>query len=161
MAKIFELSEIIKFAIDKEIESFQLYKKLAAQAKNPIIQKLFAELMQQEHLHEEFFSEMLSNFKTTPETQSYDEEYHLYIKEMIDSGRKASRPENLDYNNLDAALKFAVGRERDSILFYSAFENLLKQDTQKRYIENIIHQEGEHIKKIFKIKELIQSVEIP
>jgi rubrerythrin len=157
VAKIFNFSEIIKFAIEKEIQSFQLYKKLAEQAKNKTIKEMLTDLMQQEHKHEEYFEKMLLDFKNTNEISAYDEEYKLYVQEMIAAGRKKGLIKNLDYNNLDSIVKFAVGREQDSILFYSALRNLLKQPEQTHNIDNIIFQEGQHIKKIFEIKKIIQT----
>lgn len=157
MAKVFVFSEIINFAIEKEIQSFELYKKLAGLAKKPIVKKLFTELMKQERKHEEYFENMLAKFENSTKRFLIDEEYKLYVQEMIASGRKTAPINRLDYNNLDTVLNYAIAREQDSILFYSAFTNLLKKAEQKNYLYDIIRAEGKHIKKILEIKQELKK----
>lgn len=150
MAKVFNLDEIFKFAIEKEIQSFNLYKKMAELASDQKIKKIFIELMEQEQGHKDFFSKMLGDVEKETENLA-NEEYYDYIQELIDASRTISQPEKLNYKNISDILNYAIDREKDSILFYSGLKNLVGKAAHN-HIDNIINEEGKHIIKIVAMK---------
>jgi rubrerythrin len=152
MGKVFYLSEIVNFAIEKESESYSLYKNLAGQVSDATCKKLFQELMQQEQQHKDFFSHMLQTVaaEQTPKVQE-DEEYQAYMQELIAESRKLAPVSSINLNDLSKALEYAINREKDSILFYNGLKNLVTQAVH-RHIDMIINEETRHVIKILEIK---------
>jgi rubrerythrin len=145
MSKIFYFSEIVKFAIEREIESFNLYKKLAENAKDSSIKQLFLTLMTEEKAHEAFYEEILSAVKMeqTPGV-SEDTEYEEYVKEMIDSGRKTKQITEVEMQDVKLAVNFALERERDAVVFYTSIKNYLAS-AERKHVEVIIAEELRHM----------------
>jgi len=148
MAKVFYLSEIVQFAIEKEQQSYALYKQLFEQTNNSI----FKELMVQEQQHETYYREMLGSLsqEQTPRVTENDE-YIAYMSEMIAASRKIAPVTELDFNDLKSVYDYAIGREQDSILFYVGLKNLVPEN-KHQHIDVIIKEEGRHITKILQMK---------
>ena len=88
MTKLFYLSEIIKFAVEKEKESVALYKNLSEKTSAKNTKNLFHQLMLEEEKHEDFYTKLLS---ATPKEQSpgvtENAEYEAYMRELIRASR--------------------------------------------------------------------------
>jgi len=155
MGKIFYISEIIAFAIEKEKESYSLYKQLAEQVTDKGIQVLFGELMMQEKHHEEIYEDMLKTVEKQQSTGvSEDHEYVAYMRELIATSRTTPSLSDLDLNDIHAVLNFAIAREKDSILFYLGLKNFVESNMQE-YIDTIIKEETKHVTILTKIKKMM------
>jgi rubrerythrin len=145
MAKILYLSEIVKFAIEKEEQSYALYEKLHNKVTEAKAKDLFKNLMEQELQHKAFYSEMLSSI---PEQQTpkvfEDDEYYAYMHELIAESRKIAPFTELDFANLAEVFNYAIGREEDSILFYTGLKNYVSEDIKNK-IDVIIKEEARHL----------------
>jgi rubrerythrin len=151
MAKLFYLSEIIKFAIEKEKESEALYKKLATITNLKDIKKFFETLALEEKKHEKFYTQLL---KTVPKEQSAgvkeDDEYAAYMKELIKSSKSVFLI-NFDATDIKTCLDYAINRERDSIIFYVGLKNYLPKSESEK-INTIIAEESRHAAKLINLK---------
>lgn len=152
MPKLFYLSEIIKFAIVKEKESYHLYKKLADFTEKQSIKEVFCQLMREEKQHEEFYKNML---KAVPKEQTAgvkeDEEYYAYVQELISASRSV-QPLSIESNTgLSKILNYAIAREKDSILFYTGLKNYVSSTNQDQ-INKIIKEETKHAAKLLALK---------
>jgi len=145
MSKLFYISEVIKFAIEKEQESFALYQKLAGVANNPDSKKLFETLMKEEKKHEEFYAHMLSTVavEQTP-TVKEDDEYLAYMQELIANSRKICTCSESDFSVTAKAVDCAMDRERDSIIFYTGLKGYVPNADQNK-IDTIIREEARHL----------------
>ena len=156
MGKILYLNEIIKFAVEKEQQSYELYKTLydLTPETEAGTRGVFKTLMAQEKHHEEFYANMLTE---TEEQQSpgikEDDEYIEYMQELITASRKIAPVASLDFTDLDAVANYAIDREKDSILFYLALKNYAPQTTHDA-IDDIIREEGKHIVMLEKLYNL-------
>ncbi|EKE01536.1 MAG: rubrerythrin [uncultured bacterium] len=152
MTKLFYLSEIVKFAIEKEKESIALYKELSEKVSNNNMKDLFHQLMLDEEKHEDFYVNLL---KTVPQEQSpgvkENEEYDAYMQELIFTSRAVPhlRLENL--TDIKSALDYAAAREKDSIVFYVGLKNYLPEHNKEK-IDPIINEESRHMAKLLFLK---------
>ena len=126
MTKLFYLSEIIKFAVEKEKESVALYKNLSEKTSAKNTKNLFHQLMLEEEKHEDFYTKLLS---ATPKEQSpgvtENAEYEAYMRELIRASRSIHSPDAQKLTDTKFALDYAIAREKDSILFYVGLKNYL------------------------------------
>lgn len=145
MPKLFYFSEIVKFAIEKEIESIELYRELAETSKNESIKQLFTTLMNEEKAHEAFYEEILSalDLEKAPGVAE-NEEYEAYVKELIAAGRKVPKLTAEQISDLKFAVNYALDRERDSVMFYTSIKNYLAS-AEKKHVEIIVEEELRHM----------------
>lgn len=126
MAKIFYLSEIVKFAIEREKASFALYKELSDKANTEDLKKFFSLLMEEEEKHEIFYTKLLD---TVPKEGSpgvkEDTEYSAYIQELIQASRSTPPLDLEKITDIKEAIDYAIAREKDAILFYVGLKNFL------------------------------------
>jgi len=152
MSKLFYLSEIIKFAIEKEQESFNLYEKMATQVTDSELQKIFQRLAQEEVKHKDFYTTMLSTVKIeqSPGVKENDE-YQSYVEALITDSRTVPTITATDFKNTNKVLDYAIAREKDSILFYSGLKNFVAA-TAHGSIDTIIREEERHAAILMKVK---------
>lgn len=144
MAKIFYLSEIVKFAIEKEQESIDLYSALEKKVTDAGLKTTFQRLTKEEGKHKDFYSKMLTTVKPeqSPGVQE-DDDYALYMQALIANSRSIPPLAEKDFTDIKAALDYAIAREKDSVLFYSNLKNFLPMREQQD-VDIIIHQEERH-----------------
>lgn len=154
MTKLFYLSEIVKFAIEKEQESIDLYNLLATQVNDDKVKDIFQKLVQEETKHKAYYSDMLSGIKQeqSPGVKE-DAEYQAYMEALITSSRTVPTPSSADMQNVSKVLDYAIAREKDSVLFYSGLKNFIPASAHD-HIDIIIHEEERHAAIILKVKEL-------
>ena len=153
MPKIFYLSEVIKFAIEKEQESFELYQKLEKETTNEKIKLIFQRLAKEETKHKAFYADFLA--KITPQQSpgvKEDEEYQAYMEELIASSRTIPPLASSDFKNTLKVLDYAIAREKDSVLFYSGLKNVVPI-AARNDIDTIIREEERHAALLMKVKE--------
>lgn len=152
MSKVFYLSEIVKFAVEKERQAYELYKMLHDASQVEESKKLFSYLMEQELQHEKFYATMLNDVadEQSPKVKE-DNEYTAYMDELINASRKIAPIQELDFSDINSVLDYAMAREKDSILFYVGLKNLAPK-TARDHIDQIINEEGKHLVMISKMK---------
>ena len=153
--------EILEMAIIIEERGVEFYSTYAEGAKNEDIKKLFQYLASEEVNHKKTFQEFLDSLKKEEFTLSYaNEEVERYFSAIIDS-RVFDDPNFAiqlakDAENEIDAVNLAIGFEKDSIVFYQGFMDLVKEGT-KDIIQNIIEEEKKHIQNLSKIKSELQQ----
>ena len=152
MAALLYINEVVNFAIERETESYALYKELSEKVAQDEAKKIFRVLMQEEEAHKTFYSAFLSGIeaKQSPGV-SEDDEYAAYMRTLIDSRRTVKEP-TIDLNNLTEVLDFAIAREKDAVLFYVGLENFVPNN-DKPTVKTIIKEEGNHIVKLTSLKQ--------
>ncbi len=152
MATLLYMNEVVNFAIEREIESYALYKELADKVEDTDAKNLFRVLMEEEQSHKIFYTTFLSTIeaKQTPGVTE-DDEYAAYMKTLIESQRTIKEP-NIDLANIPDVLDFAIAREKDAVLFYVGLENFVPDD-DKSTVKTIIKEEGTHIVKLTNLKQ--------
>lgn len=152
MPKVFYLSEIVTFAIEKEMESIDLYSKLANECTNEQGKVIFALLLQEEKKHKAFYEGMLAEYnKEQPPGSIEGMEYLDYMQELISASRNIKPLSITELSDIKKAVDFAIGREKDSILFYYGLKNFIK-DLDKPTVDTIIQEESKHVALLSKLK---------
>lgn len=153
MSALFYINEVVTFAIEREQESYDLYKELSEKVEKQEAKNIFQALMEEEKKHKVFYSELLSSVeeKRIPGVGAPEgEEYDAYMRALIDSRRTVKEP-NIDMANIQEVLDFAIAREKDAVLFYVGLENYVPEK-DKLIVKGIIKEEGNHIVKLTGLK---------
>jgi rubrerythrin len=154
VSKIFYLSELLKFAIEREVESFDLYTHMAEHSKDSELKSLFSKLAEQETKHKAFYTEMLEHTASehSPRAPAEGDEYMAYIKNLISSQRTVPSLSEEQLHDPIQALDYAIGREKDSILFYTGLKHYVPEASHDK-VDVIIHEEMKHASILTKVKE--------
>jgi rubrerythrin len=153
MGTVFYINEIATFAIEREQESYDLYKELAEKVEKQELKEVFQTLMEEEQKHKVFYSELLSAVedKRIPGVGAPEgEEYDAYMRALIDDRRTVKTPP-VDMGNIQEVLDFAIAREKDAVLFYVGLENYVPEKDRPT-VKTIIKEEGTHIVKLTELK---------
>jgi len=154
MSKIFYLNELLKFAIQRETESFDLYTHMAEQTKDPELKVLYETLAEQETKHKMFYTSMLEHTpkEASPKAKPEGDEYMDYIKNLIGSQRTVKPLSNEQLHDPIQSLDYAISREKDSVLFYTGLKHYVPKEAHDK-VDIIIHEEMKHAAILTKVKE--------
>lgn len=153
MATLLYMNEVLNFAVEREQESYDLYKDLAGKVEKQELKAIFQTLMEEEKQHKAFYSKLLSTVeeKRIPGVGAPEgEEYDAYMRALIDDRRTVKTPP-VDMGNIQDVLNFAIAREKDAVLFYVGLENYVPEQ-DKAMVKSIIKAEGNHIVKLTNLK---------
>ncbi len=153
MNETINLEELIKIATNIELEGQAFYSKAAEVTTDPDAKKLFTELAEWEKTHYQSFQRLLDGVDKTEFEQIIDphNEATLYLQAILggDIFSQAATPEELADNSpqgLNNIFRFALDREKDSIIFYSSIEKVYGNQDINHKIDIIIGEEISHIR---------------
>ena len=148
---IFNTGDILQFAMRIEEDGEMFYRKAALNAEAKETRDFFNVMADEEARHKTVFSDMLKGIDVNPPAESYRGEYAAYLRDYID-GRVVFTKKEKDQamsDSLDVAqaIRFAMGREVDSILYYQEAKQFIDK---KHYaeIDKIIEEERKHFHKL-------------
>lgn len=155
MWKIFQASEIVEFAIRIEQNGYAFYAGVEEKLANPAVKELITHLKNEEKQHEETFRNLLPNLSPANLRETYPGEYEDYLKIIVDThifGKVNSAEEALEKVETEVdALNFAMGFEKDTILFFRELRDLVTEK-DKGVIDRLIQEEQSHLRKLAIIK---------
>jgi len=155
--KTFDASEIFQFAIKIEENGEKFYRYAAQVTEDAKMKEAFNSLANDEIEHKEIFEEMLSKIKKYEPPEIYPDEYFAYLRAYADDAvftGEIQENELSAVKDTSSAIKFAIQRELDSILYYQEIKNFVTKD-QHDLIDRIIEEERKHFLKLSKfLKEL-------
>lgn len=159
MGIFFTAAEIYDVAIEIEKNGIAFYTRAAESSKNSEVKSLYNLLAGEEKKHLQFFQKSKESLETSLPPDTLDDEYALYLKALVDSivftPEKIAEVANTSKISHDSqALDFALGIERDSILFYLEMKPLMSR-TGKGDLDKIIKEERSHLERLSAIKEKI------
>lgn len=149
---VFEPSEVFQFAIRIEEGGEKFYREMAKRIENAETKSLFSALADEEVKHRKTYEGMVSKIEEYEPFESYPGEYFSYLRAYADNiifTPKKLEEEMSKIKDAPAALKFAIDRELDSILYYQEVKNLVPQ-SQRGLIDKIIEEERRHFIKLTK-----------
>ena len=148
---ILNTGDILQFAMRIEEDGEMFYRKAALNAEAKETRDFFNVMADEEARHKTVFSDMLKGIDVNPPAESYRGEYAAYLRDYID-GRVVFTKKEKDQamsDSLDVAqaIRFAMGREVDSILYYHEAKQFIDK---KHYaeIDKIIEEERKHFHKL-------------
>ncbi len=150
---VFTASDIFKFAIRIEEDGELFYQRAANFADTDEISRLFNQLADEEIRHKKIFTEMLEKINDVQPPETYPGEFMNYLRDYIDGKVVFSTDVKTmadDIHDTISALKFAMGRELESIAYYHEIKSFV---SEKHYpqIDAIIQEERKHFAKLSKV----------
>jgi rubrerythrin len=141
----YSISEVIEQAVQSERLGYQFYKTMAERFKHDNgLKKLFETLGAKELVHEKMFSE-LKDITGTVEPEGW-EEASQYLRAIVESefflGKHKSLPDLKNVHTVDAAVDFAMGFEKETLLYFHTIREVVKE---KDVVDEIINEEKSHI----------------
>jgi len=151
---IFEAKEIFKFAIRIEENGEKFYRFASNLVEDDETKKIFNYLADEEMKHKEIFTDLLSGITKDVSFDNYSDEYFDYLRYYIDNiifTEEQLKVQEKEVKDVSSAIKFAMQRELDSILYYHEVEKFVSED-KKSLIEKIIAEERKHYAKLSEMK---------
>lgn len=141
----FSIREVIEQAVQTEKLGYQFYTRMAEQFKeNEGLRKLFETLAVKELRHEKTFSE-LREITGDMEPEGW-EEVSQYLRAIVESefflGKNKSLPSLAHLKTPSEAVNFAIGFEKETLLYFYAIRDAVKE---KEIVDEIINEEKSHI----------------
>ena len=153
----FSADEIFEMAEQIERNGAKFYRTSADGVKEATSRELLMDLAAMEDEHEKTFAAMRSDLtskeKTTP-TFDPGNEAILYLKALADSRVFVERQipdlgalaDRSDDEIMQEVLKFAIGAEKESIVFYLGMKDAVPEGLGKSRLDAIIKEEMGHIR---------------
>ena len=160
--KIFDVSEIFQFAIRIEENGEKFYRYAARLTKDEVAKEMFNYLADEEINHKKTFEELLSKIDKYEPPESYPGEYFAYLRAYVDNiifTRELQDTELSMVKDTLSAIKYAVQRELDSILYYHETKKFVPT-SQHNLIDRIIDEERKHFLKLLELKKIHDREEV-
>jgi rubrerythrin len=154
MGVIFDPTEIFQLAITIEENGEKFYRTMAERFKTSSMSQTFLFLAEEEVGHKKTYQEILSSLDQFQPHENYPGEYMEYLRnyaERIIFNKEKFQQEVEKITDIESALDFAIGRELDSILYYSEIKHVVLPARQKE-IDAIIDEERNHFIKLSGLK---------
>ena len=144
--------EVLEMALDIERSGAAFYKRAADLQESAHIRATLLELAAMEEDHERRFVEMrqgLTEAERREMTYDPEGELPLYLRVMADKGVFGKRTDPAaaltGKESTEQVLRFAVGLEKDSIVFYLGLQELVPERLGGARVRDIIKQEMGHL----------------
>jgi rubrerythrin len=153
----FNADEIFKMAEQIEINGANFYRKMADNISELSIRRLFLDLAAMEDIHKKVFSELRANLSDQDrESTVFDPEGESaqYLRALADLRVFAQDVEDrftipdglTDTEKYRKVFWAAIGREKESIVFYLGLKGLVPEKLGKDKIDDIIQEEMNHLR---------------
>ena len=153
---IFSAAEAFEIAMQIEENGKVFYTAVAAKATDPSVKKLFQELAAQEQRHYEVFQKMAGTVGGAAGPAAPDaarDEYQVYLQATLDNALFAGSDKALalaeQARDRQAALRAAIGFEKDTLLFFYDLRDMAGP-AEQRTINGIIQEEKLHLRRLAK-----------
>jgi len=143
----YSIDEIMEMAVQTETLGYQFYTGMADRfRKDEKLAKLFTTLASKEKVHEKTFAGLKDLVAKKGAEPVQWEEVSNYMRAFVESefflGRGKSLP-SLDHIKTAAeAVKFALGFEKETLLYFMELRSLVKE---KEVVDEVINEEKSHI----------------
>lgn len=141
----FSIREVIEQAVQTEKLGYEFYTIMSKKfEKNENLKKLFDTLAVKEQRHEKAFSELKEII--IDEIPGNWEEVSQFLRAIIESefflGKNKSLPSLKHVKTMEDAVRFAIGFEKETLLYFDGMKAIVKE---KEIIDEIINEERSHI----------------
>jgi rubrerythrin len=155
MGMFFSGKELLDVAVGIEKSGAAFYETMVSCAKSKKAQTAFKYLADQEKQHIKAYQSMLKALADAPPPESYTEEYDEYLKSLVKSAVFSSEGAACKMAESAASdaegIDFGIRAEKDSILFYTELQDLVRRADAK-VIGKIIEEEKSHLKRLSELK---------
>ncbi|MBS1242624.1 MAG: hypothetical protein H6R44_379 [Nitrospirae bacterium] len=143
----YNITEIMEMAVQTERLGYQFYTSIAEKFKKDAeLVKLFTTLASKEKNHEKTFGELKDMVaKSGPEPVEWGEVTN-YMRAFVESefflGKSKSLPSMDHLKSVKDAVKFALGFEKETLLYFMEMRKIVKE---KEVMDEVINEEKSHI----------------
>jgi rubrerythrin len=159
MSVFFSGSELLEIAMRIERNGMAFYQALAGRTRDSDVKDIYNHLAGEEKKHLDTFQGMLNCLGQVRPPETYTEEYMLYLKALVDSTIFSSiseaRQKSSKVSNEIEAVGIGIQAEKDSILFYTELQNLVRERDRK-VVVNIVDEERDHLRQLSSLKAELQ-----
>jgi rubrerythrin len=154
----FSGDELCQIAVGIEKNGYEFYRKLADLTTSPAAKSIYTSLASAEKKHEEVFLKLRSCGGGFEAGEGFPEEYSQYLKALVDSLVFTRAPDKLGSRKEAEleAVETGIGAEKDSILFYTTVQTLIKEP-DRTAVSEIIGQEKSHLESLSSLKETLKK----
>jgi len=156
MSIIFSGSELLEVAMGIERNGAAFYQALAEKSKDNSARAIYEHLAAEEIKHQNTFQGMLDKVGSYQPPEDYAEDYQLYLKSLVDSSVFTdvahARQRASEVASDSQALDIGIQAEKDSILFYTEMQSLVKP-ADRQIVLKIIDEERGHLSQLSRLKE--------
>jgi len=155
MSIFFSGNELVEIAIGIEENGLAFYESVANKTKNREAKVIYDYLAGEEKKHLTTFQNMQKTIGQYQPPESYAGEYMLYLKAQVDShvfsNVKEAQEKAERAPNETNALDIGIEAEKDSILYYSEMQKLVREP-DRRIVSKIIDEEKVHLRQLSDLK---------
>jgi rubrerythrin len=159
MVTFFSGNELVEIALGIERNGFAFYQAMADTTKDDSARTVFTFLAKEEKKHELIFSKLGASLPTLKSPESYPGEQMLYLKSLVDSlvfqNLKQIKQGKLAAKEIEA-ITIGIQAEKDSILFYTEVENMVKE-SDRPVVAQVINEEKGHLKQLSALRARIEK----
>jgi rubrerythrin len=143
--------EIIEMAKKMERNAALFYEKASEKVNEPKVKELLSDLSKMESVHEVIFDDLKNLFSDSEWANmniSDDNDMLHYLESMADNiifDMKNDEKEIKDMSDIDFVFRFAIGKEKQSVLYYMGIKQLVPESLGRDKIEEIIKEEMKHV----------------
>lgn len=127
--------EVLKMAVEKEVEAYTFYKEAADKVDNNILKSTFKELAEEEKKHEQLLK---SYFEKSADAMKFDETIDYHNLEIIE---KKPLTTSISFKS---AIALAVKKEQQAMEMYQQFADASEEDAQKQVFLELVKMEQGH-----------------
>jgi rubrerythrin len=155
MAVFFSGSELLEIAMGIERNGMAFYQALADKTGNRDVKDTYNYLAGEEKKHLDTFKGMSDSLGQVKPPETYTEEYMLYLKSLVDSVvfsnvTEAKQKADKISDEIEA-LDIGIQAEKDSILFYTELQNLVRERDSK-VVLHVLDEEKNHLRQLSELK---------
>ena len=143
----YNINEVLEMAVQTEKIGYQFYTTMAKKfEKDAELAKLFNELAAKEKNHEKTFSDLKDMAAKSGSEPVEWEEVSNYMRAFVESefflGKGKSLPSMDHIKTVKDAVKFALGFEKETLLYFLALRGVVRE---KELVDEVINEEKSHI----------------
>jgi rubrerythrin len=148
----FSIREVVEQAVQTEKLGYDFYSRMSKKfAEEGKFKKLFDALAAMERQHEKLFLELRD--KVEDHKTENPEEVSAYLRAIVESefflGKNKSLPSLEHLKSFADAVTFALGFEKETLLYYYGMKDVVKE---KELVNEIIEEEKSHIRWLSEFK---------
>jgi rubrerythrin len=142
----YSVREVVEQAVQTEKLGYDFYQHMTKKFENDSkLKELFESLATKEKHHEKVFSDLLAKVKD--QGIENPEEFSAYLRSIVESefflGKNKSLPSLEHLTTVTDAVKFAIGFERETLLYFYSLKDIVKE---KEIVNEIIEEEKSHVR---------------
>ena len=150
--------ELIDIAVGIERNGAAFYDSLVESTRDLTAKSAYQSLADQEREHMGIFQGMLGLAGEHSFSETYTEEYDVYLKALVDSSvftdDQVAREMAQKVSSDAEAIHIGIIAEKESILFYSEMRNLVRRP-DREVLTRIVGEERSHLRQLSELKKSV------